>query len=41
MVCCSTSESSGVVGWEGVAEKDGRRRDVSDGEAGRGVGGRL
>lgn len=34
--------SSGVVGREFVAdEKGGRRREVSDGEGGKGVGGRL
>lgn len=32
----SLSEESGVVGREGV--KGGRRRDVSDGEGGRGCG---
>lgn len=37
----STSELSGVVGRDVVVEKGGRRREVSDGEGGRGVGGRL
>jgi len=37
----SLSELSGVVGREVVVEKGGRSRDVKDGEAGRGVGGRL
>ena len=37
----SFSELSGVVGREVVVEKEGRRRDVSDGEGGKGVGGRL
>ena len=37
----SFSELSGVVGLDVVAEKDGRRRDVNDGDAGRGVGGLL
>lgn len=31
----------GVAGREGNAEKGGRRSEVSDGEGGRGVGGRL
>lgn len=37
----STSEESGVVGREVCVLKDGRRRDVSEGEGGSGVGGRL
>ncbi len=37
----SFSELSGVVGRDVVVEKDGRRSDVNDGEAGSGVGGRL
>jgi hypothetical protein len=37
----SFSELSGVVGLEVVAENDGRRRDVNDGDGGSGVGGRL
>lgn len=37
----STSELSGVVGREVVVEKGGRRRDVKEGEGGRGVGGLL
>lgn len=37
----SFSELSGVVGRDVVVENDGRRRDVKDGEAGKGVGGRL
>ena len=37
----STSELSGVVGRDVVVEKGGRRREVRDGEGGRGVGGRL
>lgn len=41
--CASVSFSllSGVLGREVVVEKEGRRSDVSDGEGGRGVGGRL
>lgn len=35
----SESEESGVVGREGV--KEGRRREVREGDGGRGVGGRL
>jgi hypothetical protein len=35
----SSLERSGVLGR--LALKAGRRRDVSDGEGGRGVGGRL
>lgn len=37
----SFSELSGVVGREVVVEKVGRRRDVKEGDGGRGVGGRL
>ena len=37
----SASEVSGVVGREVVVEKGGRRREVSDGDGGNGVGGRL
>ena len=37
----SFSELSGVVGRDVVAEKEGRRRDVRDGDGGSGVGGRL
>ncbi len=37
----SFSELSGVVGREVVVEKGGRSNDVSEGEAGSGVGGRL
>lgn len=37
----SSEDGSGVVGREVVALKFGRRRDVRDGEGGRGVGGRL
>lgn len=37
----STSELSGVVGREVVVEKGGRRRDVNDGDGGKGVGGLL
>ena len=37
----SFSELSGVVGRDVVVENDGRRRDVKDGEGGKGVGGRL
>lgn len=35
----SASEESGVLGREGA--KDGRRREVRDGEGGSGVGGLL
>ncbi len=41
VVVCSGSEESGVVGREVCALKEGRRREVRDGEGGRGVGGRL
>ena len=37
----SFSELSGVVGLDVVVEKEGRRREVNEGEGGRGVGGRL
>ena len=37
----SLSELSGVVGLDVVAENEGRNRDVSDGDGGKGVGGRL
>lgn len=37
----SLSELSGVVGREVVVEKGGRKREVKDGDAGSGVGGRL
>lgn len=37
----STSEESGVVGREVCVLKDGRSREVREGEGGRGVGGRL
>ena len=37
----SLSELSGVVGREVVVEKGGRSREVKDGDAGSGVGGRL
>ena len=37
----SFSELSGVVGLEVLVENDGRRREVREGEGGRGVGGRL
>ena len=37
----SPSELSGVVGREFAVEKEGRSRDVKDGEGGKGVGGRL
>lgn len=36
---CSSEEGSGVVGREAL--KLGRRSEVSDGEGGSGVGGRL
>lgn len=38
LVGSSMSEESGVVGREA---KDGRRREVREGEGGRGIGGRL
>lgn len=37
----SFSELSGVLGREVVVENGGRNRDVSEGEGGNGVGGRL
>lgn len=37
----STSDESGVVGRDVAALKAGRRRDVSDGDGGKGTGGRL
>ena len=37
----STSELSGVVGREVVVEKGGRRREVNEGDGGKGVGGLL
>ncbi len=37
----SFSELSGVVGREVVAEKEGRSREVREGEGGNGVGGLL
>lgn len=37
----SFSELSGVLGREVVVEKGGRSRDVSEGDGGSGVGGRL
>ena len=37
----SFSELSGVEGREVVVEKEGRRSEVSEGEGGSGVGGRL
>lgn len=39
---CSTSDESGDVGREVCALKDdGRRREVNDGEGGKGIGGLL
>ena len=37
----STSDESGVVGRLVCVLNEGRRRDVKDGDGGRGVGGRL
>lgn len=37
----STSDESGVVGLEVAALNAGRRREVRDGEGGRGTGGLL
>lgn len=37
----SSDDGSGVVGRDVCALKLGRRRDVRDGDGGRGVGGRL
>ena len=37
----STSLESGVVGREFWELKEGRRRDVREGDGGKGVGGRL
>ena len=40
-VCDSASDVSGVVGRDVCALKVGRSREVSEGEGGSGVGGRL
>jgi hypothetical protein len=37
----STSDESGVVGLDVAALNAGRRSDVSDGDGGKGTGGRL
>lgn len=37
----SFSELSGVVGRDVVAEKDGRSKEVKEGDGGSGVGGLL
>lgn len=41
VVLPSSEEGSGVVGREVCVLKLGRRREVREGEGGRGVGGRL